>query len=181
MEDHRARRVSEAVKEELAELIGFEMDDPRLASVNVTSADVSSDMRHAHVKVAIEAGRRRRRWKPGARQRFSETRTGVASEPAADPGSSFCRRHPSGRRKPDRFPSPAGQRSRARIRRTADSDRTNRCYPRNAAKLFRVVVLAVGQAVEGCVHLKIYRNPTFVIVLFIARFCPGVLLKSKAV
>ena len=56
MEEHRARRVSEAVKEELAELIGFEMDDPRLASVNVTSADVSSDMRTAHVKVAIEAG-----------------------------------------------------------------------------------------------------------------------------
>jgi ribosome-binding factor A len=60
MEEHRARRVSEAVKEELAELIGFEMDDPRLASVNVTSADVSSDMRTAHVKVAIEAGLERK-------------------------------------------------------------------------------------------------------------------------
>ena len=56
MEDHRARRVSEAVKEELAELIGFEMDDPRLGSVNVTSAEVSSDMRTAHVKVSIECG-----------------------------------------------------------------------------------------------------------------------------
>src|ERR1700759_1829141 len=56
MEEHRARRVSEAVKEELAELIGFEMDDPRLASVSVTNADVSPDMRTAHVKVAVEAG-----------------------------------------------------------------------------------------------------------------------------
>jgi ribosome-binding factor A len=56
MEDHRARRVSEAVKEELAEIIGFEMDDPRLASVNVTNAEVSSDMRTAHVKVAIQDG-----------------------------------------------------------------------------------------------------------------------------
>jgi ribosome-binding factor A len=56
MEDHRAQRVSEAVKEELSELIGFEMEDPRLATVNVTSANVSSDMRTAHVKVAIEAG-----------------------------------------------------------------------------------------------------------------------------
>jgi ribosome-binding factor A len=56
MEDYRARRVSEAVKEELAEIIGFEMEDPRLASVNVTTADVSSDMRTAHVKVAIQAG-----------------------------------------------------------------------------------------------------------------------------
>jgi len=56
MEEHRARRVSEAVKEELAELIGFEMEDPRLASVTVTGADVSPDMRSAHVKVAIEGG-----------------------------------------------------------------------------------------------------------------------------
>jgi ribosome-binding factor A len=29
------------------------MDDPRLATVNVTNAEVSSDMRTAHVKVAI--------------------------------------------------------------------------------------------------------------------------------
>ena len=56
MEEHRARRVSEAVKEELAELIGFEMDDPRLATVNVTIVEVSSDMRTAHVKVEIEGG-----------------------------------------------------------------------------------------------------------------------------
>jgi ribosome-binding factor A len=56
MEDHRAQRVSEAVKEELAELIGFEMDDPRLGSVNVTNAQVSPDMRTAHIKVAIGDG-----------------------------------------------------------------------------------------------------------------------------
>jgi ribosome-binding factor A len=60
MEEHRARRVSEAVREELAELIGFEMDDPRLASVNVTDAEVSSDMRTAHVKVAIETGQEKK-------------------------------------------------------------------------------------------------------------------------
>jgi ribosome-binding factor A len=56
MDEHRSQRVSEAVKEELAELIGFEMDDPRLRSVTVTDADVSPDMRHAHVKVAIADG-----------------------------------------------------------------------------------------------------------------------------
>ena len=56
MEAHRAQRVSEAVKEELAEIIGFELDDPRLASVNVTIAEVSPDGRHAHVKVAIGEG-----------------------------------------------------------------------------------------------------------------------------
>lgn len=56
MEEHRAQRVSEAVREELTELIGFEMDDPRVAGVSVTAAEVSSDMRHAHVKVAAENG-----------------------------------------------------------------------------------------------------------------------------
>ena len=60
MDEHRAQRVSEAVKEELAELIGFEMEDPRLGSVNVTGAEVSSDMRHAHVRVAIENGEERK-------------------------------------------------------------------------------------------------------------------------
>ena len=56
MDENRTRRVSEAVREELAEIIGFEMDDPRLATVNVTNAEVSPDMRVAHVKVAIEGG-----------------------------------------------------------------------------------------------------------------------------
>ena len=55
MDEHRTRRVSEAVREELSELIGFEMDDPRLRSISVTSADVSPDMRHAHVKVAVDS------------------------------------------------------------------------------------------------------------------------------
>ncbi|HXE62961.1 MAG TPA: 30S ribosome-binding factor RbfA [Bryobacteraceae bacterium] len=59
MDEHRTRRVSEAVREELAELIGFEMDDPRLSSVSVTSAEVSPDMRHAHVKVAVDTERER--------------------------------------------------------------------------------------------------------------------------
>ena len=56
MEEHRAGCVSLAVTEELAEIIGFEMDDPRLASVNVTHADVSPDMRHAHVKFSSDQG-----------------------------------------------------------------------------------------------------------------------------
>ncbi|MES1258260.1 MAG: 30S ribosome-binding factor RbfA [Acidobacteriota bacterium] len=56
MDEHRSRRVSEAVKEELSELIGFEMDDPRVADVQVTIVEVSPDMRHAHVKVAVDTG-----------------------------------------------------------------------------------------------------------------------------
>jgi ribosome-binding factor A len=52
MDDHRVQRVSVAVREELSEIIGFEMSDPRLATVDVTDVLVSPDSRHAHVKVA---------------------------------------------------------------------------------------------------------------------------------
>lgn len=55
MDENRTRRVSEALREELSELIEFEMDDPRLGSISVTSAEVSPDMRHAHVKVAVDS------------------------------------------------------------------------------------------------------------------------------
>lgn len=60
MDDHRSERVSQALREELAELIGFEMDDPRLEPISVTSAHVSQDMRHAHVKVAVDGGKDRK-------------------------------------------------------------------------------------------------------------------------
>jgi len=53
MDERRTLRVSVAVQEELAELIGFELDDPRLADVTVTEAHVSSDGKYAHVKVAL--------------------------------------------------------------------------------------------------------------------------------
>lgn len=48
--------MSEALREELAEMIGFEMDDPRLGGITVTGVEVSSDSRHARVKVAAEGG-----------------------------------------------------------------------------------------------------------------------------
>ncbi len=53
MDEHRTERVSEAVREELAELIGFELDDPRLSSVDVTEVQVSPDARHATVRIAV--------------------------------------------------------------------------------------------------------------------------------
>jgi len=61
MDERRTLRVSEAVKEELAELVAFEMDDPRLAAVGVTEASVSPDARYAHVKVAAGGGEREQR------------------------------------------------------------------------------------------------------------------------
>ena len=54
MDERRSLRVSEAVREELAEIIGFEMEDPRLRAVSVSDVEVSPDGRHAHVKVAPE-------------------------------------------------------------------------------------------------------------------------------
>jgi ribosome-binding factor A len=55
MDAHRTGRVSEAVREELAEIIGFELEDPRLNDVVVTEVHVSPDMRHAHIKVGVDA------------------------------------------------------------------------------------------------------------------------------
>jgi ribosome-binding factor A len=52
MDQRRTLRVSEAVREELSEIIGFEMEDPRLREVDVTEVHVSPDSRHATVKIA---------------------------------------------------------------------------------------------------------------------------------
>ena len=46
MDERRILRVSEAVREELIELIGFEMADPRLLPVEVSHVHVSPDGRH---------------------------------------------------------------------------------------------------------------------------------------
>jgi ribosome-binding factor A len=53
MDERRTRRVSEAVREELIELIGFEMADPRLLPVEVNAVNVSPDGRHAHVVIGV--------------------------------------------------------------------------------------------------------------------------------
>jgi ribosome-binding factor A len=52
MDVRRILRVSEAIREELSEIIGFEMDDPRLTAVDVTLVQVSPDSRHAVIKIA---------------------------------------------------------------------------------------------------------------------------------
>ena len=44
MDQHRAERVSETVREELAEIIGFELEDPRLAAVDVTDVRVAPNL-----------------------------------------------------------------------------------------------------------------------------------------
>ena len=61
MDQHRAERVSETVREELAEIIGFELEDPRLAIVDVNDVQVAPDLRHAHVRVALSGDEREQR------------------------------------------------------------------------------------------------------------------------
>lgn len=58
MDEHRTQRVSEALREELSEIIGFESADPRLLAVDVTEAQVTPDGRHAHIRVAIRGDER---------------------------------------------------------------------------------------------------------------------------
>jgi ribosome-binding factor A len=61
MDERRALRVSEAVREELTEIIGFETEDPRLLAIEVTDAHVSPDGRHATVHVTCRGTEREQR------------------------------------------------------------------------------------------------------------------------
>lgn len=53
MDPHRAERLSEALREELDELIEYEMTDPRVSGVTVTDVVVSPDLRKAEVRLAM--------------------------------------------------------------------------------------------------------------------------------
>jgi ribosome-binding factor A len=55
MENHRAERVSEALREELSEMISYELSDPRIGDTIVTEVLVSPDMRHAQVRLHMSA------------------------------------------------------------------------------------------------------------------------------
>jgi len=51
MDTHRAKRVSEALREELGEMISYELSDPRIGDATVTEVLVSPDMKHAQVRL----------------------------------------------------------------------------------------------------------------------------------
>ena len=57
MDPHRAERVSESIREELEELIGYEMSDPRVGSVTVSGVHLSPDFRHAHVQLIMRGSK----------------------------------------------------------------------------------------------------------------------------
>ncbi len=60
MDPHRVERIAGALREEIAEMIEYELADPRLRGVTVTAVHVEPGLKRAHVSVsggaeAIEA------------------------------------------------------------------------------------------------------------------------------
>lgn len=53
MDPRRAERVSEIIREELDELISYELSDPRIQTSGIGEVAVSPDARHAHVRVHL--------------------------------------------------------------------------------------------------------------------------------
>jgi ribosome-binding factor A len=53
LDPHRNERVSEIIREELEELIGYEMSDPRVGPATVIEVHLSPDYRHAHVQLVM--------------------------------------------------------------------------------------------------------------------------------
>jgi len=49
----RPERFAVALKEEIAEVVGFELDDPRLEMVTVTDVEMAADLRDAKVYVLV--------------------------------------------------------------------------------------------------------------------------------
>lgn len=60
MDERRAKRVSEALREELSEIIGYELSDPRVNGVDVTEVLLSPDLRVAQVRVALDGSEEER-------------------------------------------------------------------------------------------------------------------------
>lgn len=54
VDPHRHERVAESIREELEELIGYELADPRVGGVSITEALLSPDFRHAHIRVSLQ-------------------------------------------------------------------------------------------------------------------------------
>ena len=50
----RPERLAEALREEISEVVGFELEDPRVEAVTVTDVEVSDDLRDAKVYVVVD-------------------------------------------------------------------------------------------------------------------------------
>ncbi len=61
MSGRRPQRLAEGIREEVAQLIGRELKDPRLGFLTVTRVELSSDLAHARVFVGVLGGETERR------------------------------------------------------------------------------------------------------------------------
>ncbi len=92
MDERRTLRVSEALREELTEIIGFETEDPRLLAVDVTEVHVSQDGRHANVRVGLRGNEKEQDASLAALDhagRFPPPRTGQPADPAPRSRTAF--------------------------------------------------------------------------------------------
>ena len=126
MDPLRTQRVSEAMREELSELIRFESADVRLSGVDVSSVVIATDGARADVLVSLPPGQEARRLameglmhaKAYLRKqlaarielfRMPELRFVADTEPVSDrPLSKLLRRVRRGRPKTDAEPGPEG-------------------------------------------------------------------------
>jgi ribosome-binding factor A len=53
LDPHRTERVSESIREELEELIGYEMSDPRVGPTTISEVLLSPDFRRAHIRLVL--------------------------------------------------------------------------------------------------------------------------------
>ena len=53
---HRTERIAESLREEITQIVGFELEDPRLSMVTVTDVRLADDLRDASVYVTVEGG-----------------------------------------------------------------------------------------------------------------------------
>jgi ribosome-binding factor A len=49
----RTERVADTIREEIAQIVGYELEDPRLTAVSVTDVRLSGNMRDARVYVTV--------------------------------------------------------------------------------------------------------------------------------
>jgi len=73
----RPERVAELLREEISEIVGYELEDPRVLAVTVTDVRVSENLRDASVYVLVEGSQAGR----------------LLAQPAPHAGASLHTRH----------------------------------------------------------------------------------------
>jgi ribosome-binding factor A len=51
---HRPERIAEALRDEIVQIVGYELEDPRLITVTVTDVRVADNLRDASVYVTVQ-------------------------------------------------------------------------------------------------------------------------------